>query len=368
MSDRNGMTQWLLGMCALGLSATAFADEDQTMGRRVQELLHAHQAEIFGCVAAQTAAPRGEMLVRVLVGPDQHPAKADVLKDQSSVPTLGPCLTAKLLKWDLTALTAAAGDQVVFPLVFKPEPLAKGQKRNLVPMAAQETQGPNRYLLDDQSLGEAPLATMQIIALKPLESLPAKPSQNAAEEGVLYVLDGSFKVGTETVKAGDAIWLGAGTARPGLLPLDKKPVKVVELRAHGEGKGQAIVHGADAKSYPIPGGGTVKLLLDGTGAHLAVDLVEADANADIPAHKHANNDEELYFVAGQSKTTVGKETLATVAGDALRIPAGQLHAVAVTEKLTALQVYAPAGPEQRFKGGGGGDGDEKPAARTKKKK
>jgi quercetin dioxygenase-like cupin family protein len=371
MTDRYGLKQFVVGLCALGLSSTALAD-DQAMGRRVQELLHAHQSEIFGCVAAQKSAPRGEMLVRVIVGPDQHPGKAEILKDESGVPTLGACITAQITKppaWDLTALGATAGDQVVFPLVFKPEPLAKGQKRNLVPMAAQETQGPNRYLLDDQSLGEAPLATMQIISVKPTESLPAKPAEAAAEEGVLYVLEGSFKLGADIIKPGDAIWLGAGTPRPGMLPLDKKPLRVVEMRAHGEGKGQAVVHAADAKSYPVPGGGTVKLLLDGTGAHLAVDLLEADANQNIPAHKHANNDEELYFVAGQSKVTIGKETLATAAGDALRIPAGQTHSVAVTEKLSALQVYAPGGPEQRFKGSAASDGgDEKPAAKAKKKK
>ena len=365
MINRIGTTQLL---CALGLSTTlalpAFGDEGEAMGRRVQALLHAHQAEIFGCVAAQKTAPGGEMLVRVIVGPDKHPAKAEVLKDESSVPTLAPCLTAKLTTWDLTSLAAAEGDQVVFPLVFKPEPLAKGQKRDLVPMAAQETQGPNRYLLDDQSLGQAPLATMQIISLKPLEGLPAKPAANTTEEGVLYVLEGSVKVGEETLAAGDALWLGAGSERPVLKPLDKKPLKLVELRAHGDAKGQAIVHAADAKSYPLPnGGGTVKLLLDGSPSHVALDLVESDAEAKIPAHKHANSDEELYFVAGQSTVTVGKVELTTAPGDALRIPAGQSHAVAVGgDKLTALQIYAPAGPEQRFKGG-----DEKPAAKKKKK-
>lgn len=361
---RFGTTQLL---CALGLSTTlalpAFADEDEAMGRRVQALLHAHQAEIFGCVAAQKTQPGGEMLVRVIVGPDKHPAKAEVLKDESSVPTLAPCLTAKLTSWDLTSLAAAEGDQVVFPLVFKPEPLAKGHKRNLVPMAAQETQGPNRYLLDDQSLGQAPLATMQIISLKPLEGLPAKPAANTTDEDVLYVLDGSFKVGEETLAVGDALWLGAGSERPVLKPLDKKPLKLLEVRAHGDGKGQAVVHAADAKSYPLPGGGgTAKLLLDGTPAHVAIDLLDADANAKIPAHKHATSDEELYFVAGQSTVTVVKEASATAPGDALRIPANLTHSVAVgPDKLTALQVYAPAGPEQRFKGG------DEPAAKKKKK-
>ena len=48
----------------------------------------------------------------------------------------------------------------------------------------------------------------------------------------------------------------------------------------------------------------------------------------------------------------------------LRIPAGVTHSIAVVDKITALQVYAPGGPEQRFKGGP--DPDAKPS-RSKKK-
>jgi mannose-6-phosphate isomerase-like protein (cupin superfamily) len=37
------------------------------------------------------------------------------------------------------------------------------------------------------------------------------------------------------------------------------------------------------------------------------------------------------------------------AGDAFRIPAGAEHSFTVEDKLTAVQIYAPGGPEQRFK-------------------
>ena len=332
-------------------AATAFAaDDDAAMGKRVQDLLHAHQAEVFGCVAAATAPPKGEMLVRVVVGPDGHPAKAEVLKDETGVPTLGACLQGKMQKWELASLKAAAGDQVVFPLAFKPEPLKKGEKRVLVPMSAQESQGPQRFLIDDESIGEAPLASVAMLTLPGNASAPAKTRKDEGEEMALYVLDGGFKVGTETLKAGDVLWLGAHTDRPAITPADKKPLKLLEIRAHGDGTGQKVIHGADAKSYPIAGGkGPAKLLLDGTGAKLAVDLIEADAGAAIPSHKHAREEEDLFFVSGRSTTTVGKAAFETAPGDAMRIAPNAAHAMKVTEPLKAIQIYAPGGPEQRFK-------------------
>jgi quercetin dioxygenase-like cupin family protein len=341
-----------LAIVVLLASAPAFAAaDDAAMGKRVQDLLHAHQADVFGCVAAASGIVKGEMLVRVMVGENQRPVKADVLKDQTGVPSLGPCLQAKMQKWDLTSLEAHAGDQVVFPLAFKPEaPLAKGEKRMLVPMAAQDTQGPQRFLIDDQSVGEAPLASMSMLSLPANATSPAKSRKDDEEEMVIYVLDGGFKVGADTLKAGDALWLGAHTDRPAIAPADKKPLKILEIRAHGIGSGEKVVHAADVKSYKIAGGkATARLVLDGTGAKLAVDEIEAEPGATIASHKHQAQDEELYFLSGRTTTTIGKQTFETAGGDALRIPSNVTHSMKVTEPLEAIQVYAPGGPEQRFK-------------------
>ncbi|MDB4964664.1 MAG: Cupin 2 conserved barrel domain protein [Myxococcales bacterium] len=346
--------------------APAFAaDDDAAMGKRVQDVLHAHQQDVFGCVQGATSKVAGEMLVRVMLGEDGKVAKADVLKDQSGGGTLGACLVAKIKAWDLTSLKAAAGDQVVFPLVFKPEKLAKGEKRILVPMAVQESQGPQRFLIDEETVGEAPLATIEMLTLAGNQASPPKSRTDSEEEMVLYVLDGGFKLGPETVGAGDVVWLGAHSDRPALNPLDKKPLKLIEIRAHGEGSGQKIVHGADVKSYPIAGAkATARLLLEGTGAKLAVQEIDAEPDATIPTHKHTAQDEELYFVSGRSTTTVGKQTFETAAGDALRIPANVAHSMKMVDQGRVLQVYAPGGPEQRFKGGA----DEKPAKKKKSSK
>jgi quercetin dioxygenase-like cupin family protein len=349
----------------LALSSLAFADEGAVMGKRVLDLLHSHQRDVFGCVQQATKVPDGEMLIQVVIGEDQHAAKAEVLKDQSGGGLLGACVTSKIKAWDLKPLSAAAGDQVVFPLVFKPQPLKAGEKRIVVSMAAQESQGAQRFLIDDQSIGEAPLASMSMLSLSPLQAAPAGQA-HPQEEMAIYVLEGSFKLGADTINAGDTIWLGEDTPRPALTPLNKKSLKILEVRAHGDGKGQKIVRADDAKSYPLAGGGTAKLLLDGTGAKLALDFLDAAAGAGIPTHKHATQDEELFVLDGTGEMTVGKQKLEVAPGDAVRIAANATHAVKVVEPLKAIQIYAPAGPEQRFKGGG--DDEDKASGGGKKKR
>ena len=76
------------------LLGVAFAEPDDAIGRRLQELLHAHQADVFGCVAAQTKEVEGELLVRLFIGEDGKSARVDILKDQTSHPPLGKCIAA----------------------------------------------------------------------------------------------------------------------------------------------------------------------------------------------------------------------------------------------------------------------------------
>ena len=350
MSGGGRMTGIALAVVLGAVPAFAAEGDDAAMGRRVQDLLHAHQADVFGCVAQANGSVKGEMLLRVVVGANQRPVKADVLKDQTGLPALGPCLQSKMQKWDLGSLQAAAGDQVVFPLVFKPEELRKGDKRVLVPMSAQETQGPQRFVIDDGTIGEAPLASVSMLTVPPKSMSPGKSRKDDDEEVALYVLDGGFKVGAAALAAGDVLWLGAHSDRPAITPTGPKPLTLLEIRAHGAGTGQKVIHAADLKSYKIAGGkATARLLLDGTSAKLAVDEIDAEAGAAISSHKHQAQDEELYFLAGRTTTTVGKHAYETAPGDALRIAANTAHSMKVTEALRAIQIYAPGGPEQRFK-------------------
>ena len=111
-----------------------------------------------------------------------------------------------------------------------------------------------------------------------------------------------------------------------------------------------IIHANEARTYPLPGGkGTVDLFLDGVAVKVALEKIDARPGAEIPIHTHDGSDELLYILQGRGEMTVGEKTLVVSAGDAIHIPQYTPHGLKVSEHVIAVQVYAPRGPEQRFK-------------------
>jgi quercetin dioxygenase-like cupin family protein len=283
------------------VSALISLGADEDMGRRVQELLRAHQADVFGC--APKATVESEILVRVMVGEDKKAARADVLK--GGPPSLGQCVAEKIRTWDLSPLGAAPGDQIVFPLAFKPDDpkarveLADGAARDCADPMEQALVGLGRATVNGEKLGE-----------------------------------------------GDVVWLPArATCR-----VDGRVLRV-RARPTATATATATARAAEVKPLSIAGGkGSVKLMLDGKGASFAVDLMSVEAGAKVPPHVHDGSDEIIFVLQGRGTTTVGGAPLESRAGELLRIPAGVQHSLVVSEKMSVVQIYAPGGPEQRFKG------------------
>ena len=90
-----------------------------------------------------------------------------------------------------------------------------------------------------------------------------------------------------------------------------------------------------------------------TAAYLGV--LEAEPGADIARHVHPTSAEILYVVSGGGTLTVGAEPLPFGPDTAIHVPENQPHAAAFTgpDKTIMIQLYAPAGPEQRFVGAPG---------------
>jgi mannose-6-phosphate isomerase-like protein (cupin superfamily) len=59
----------------------------------------------------------------------------------------------------------------------------------------------------------------------------------------------------------------------------------------------------------------------------------------------------LFVLAGAGEVTIGSEKIPFEADEALHIPENQPHAVKFTgpDKTVMVQIYAPAGPEERFR-------------------
>jgi quercetin dioxygenase-like cupin family protein len=119
-----------------------------------------------------------------------------------------------------------------------------------------------------------------------------------------------------------------------------------------------LVQAANTPTLPILNGkGSVKILLEPkvTGSDaFALNLIEFAPGAEVARHTHPGSTELLFVTAGRGTMTIGSEAHPFVADDVLHVPPDQPHAskLAPGEKTTAIQIYAPAGPEQRFRAGG----------------
>jgi quercetin dioxygenase-like cupin family protein len=111
-----------------------------------------------------------------------------------------------------------------------------------------------------------------------------------------------------------------------------------------------------AKVDPISianGKARVRKLLtpENTGRQVAyLGLLEAEPGAEIPRHMHPSSAEIMYVVSGAGMLTVGAEPLPFGPDTAIHIPENQPHLANFTgpDKTIMIQLYAPAGPEQRF--------------------
>lgn len=115
-----------------------------------------------------------------------------------------------------------------------------------------------------------------------------------------------------------------------------------------------VVKAAQAPAYRIADGNGLAVLLHNatTGStDVSVGLLELEPGAAVPEHKH-DGAEHLVVLSGEAQLVLEKKTLTVGEGDAVFIPKGAAHSARVAADakapFKAVQVYAPAGAEQRF--------------------
>ncbi|MDB4957690.1 MAG: Cupin 2 conserved barrel domain protein, partial [Myxococcales bacterium] len=82
---------------------------------------------------------------------------------------------------------------------------------------------------------------------------------------------------------------------------------------------------------------------------LAASILELPAARQVPEHVHAKETEMLYILAGSGTMTIAGTEVAVTASSVVQIPPNTKHAFVTKDDVRALQIYTPAGPEQRFK-------------------
>lgn len=129
-----------------------------------------------------------------------------------------------------------------------------------------------------------------------------------------------------------------GSARAGALPTPSAPPGKKAVR---------ILPASGAKSY-----GPATIYLEPPvvkGAPFSASVLTLPAGARVPEHVHAQETEMLYILEGSGTMTVAGQDVAVTPTSVIQIPPNTKHAFAATAAVRAVQVYTPAGPEQRFK-------------------
>jgi putative monooxygenase len=121
----------------------------------------------------------------------------------------------------------------------------------------------------------------------------------------------------------------------------------------GQAMGVSVVTVDDTLVF-LNAGGKLRVQIfhdsESGAANGAFGLLDADADLSVPEHVHEESVEVLYIVSGDGTLILGEERTPVAPGDILYIPMNTNHGYeAGTQTLRAFQVYAPPGPEQRFR-------------------
>ncbi len=401
-----GLCRTLLGAASLAVIVSSSAraqagvqPEENRIAGILQSALVAHGGEVNRCferALADTLDVSGKIELAVDVGAAGKITKAEPALDEVKSPVLLACLEASALTWSLVGIDP--GSTVVVPLAFEgqaaqftikvadapehgpPAPKHRGGGSAAAPPFSVK-------LLVDQATMHAQKASLVQLTVAPANRIALHRHPGAE---LLYVLRGHARVlgaagvAAEKLDEGMAIYIppsmphaieNMGRQAPAVLLevfVPPGPEKVYRDPRDPEGRAAfEVIHDPKVASPPgakfvlsapvaadaVPlfaGKGKATPLLDvaHTG-NRAVYLgkLEADPGVEVPRHSHPGAEEIIFVMAGTGELTVGSEKFPFGPSEALYIPAGQPHAVKFTgtEKTEMVQIYAPAGPEDRYK-------------------
>jgi quercetin dioxygenase-like cupin family protein len=399
--------------------------EEQRISRILQDTLVAHGAEVHRCfekALADSMEVGGKIDLAVDVGEGGKVTKAGPARDEAGSPVLLACLETSAATWSFSGIDP--GSTVIVPLAFDqqaaqftikaadaPEhgPGAPGAKGKPGKKPAVSPSAPPPFsvkLLVDEKTMRARQASLSLLTVAPASRI-AMHKHPVAE--ILYVLKGHARIlsqpGTppERLDEGMAMFIPIGAPHVIENMGRQSPVEILDyfvpmgpervFRDPNDPVGRnafEVIHGngdpggpasgmaaaikwtvvTAAKVDPITianGKARVRKLLtpENTGHTTAyLGLLEADPGCEIPRHLHPQSEEIMYAVSGGGVLTVGAESFPFGPDTAIYVPENSPHMAAFNtpDKTIMIQLYAPAGPEQRFIGPSAKPEPPKPAA------
>jgi quercetin dioxygenase-like cupin family protein len=367
----------------------------------------------FEKALADTMEVGGKIDLAVDVGEGGKVTKAGPARDEAGSPVLLACLETSAATWSFAGIDP--GSTVIVPLAFDQQaaqftikaadapdhgpgaPKAAGQRgSSKKPAVSPSAPAPfSVKLLVDEKTMRARQASLSLLTVAPASRI-AMHKHPVTE--ILYVLKGHARIlsqpGTppERLDEGMAMLIPIGAPHVIENMGRQSPVEILDyfvpmgpervFRDPNDPVGRngfEVIHGNGDPGGPTSGVATAikwtvvtaskvdpiaidngkarvrKLLTpENTGRTAAyLGVLEADPGFNLARHVHAQSAEILYVVSGGGVLTVGAEDFPFGPDTAVHVPENAPHLVAFNtpDKTIMIQLFAPAGPEQRYIGG-----------------
>jgi quercetin dioxygenase-like cupin family protein len=319
----------------------------------------------WAAAAAERLDVEGELTATIEIEPAS--ARVSLARDTTRSPALAGCVTKLLASYRWAP--PLHGEAIQLPFRFRAPAGQNVIDRRLVPWAGQ---GKARVavLLDEQNSGNAAASMLELA----IAAGGATGLRTAERPELWYFLhpvtvEVAGKASRREVAAGDMMYVPAGAARNVIAGAADAHAVIVMAPGGREGAARAgalptpelpvartapgPVHlpASAARRYPRPAG-AVTLFAEPQAIRArthAATVIELPKGAAIPEHVHAGETELLYVLAGAGTLTVRGVPLAVGPTSVVQIPPNTPHAFVAAEDVRAVQIYTPAGPEQRFK-------------------
>ncbi len=333
----------------------------------IQLAMNSLDEAVQGCWALSAAAERFDIAgsLRVLIDIAPQRSKATIVEDTVRNPRLAACVVTVLEGYGWAPPLYGQSIQLPFKLSAPPD----GQNvidRNLVPWNGQGKVSV-AVLLDDANTGNDALSLVELAVQS-----GGTTGMRVAERPEVWYFLGPATIGAvgadgkRTVGAGDMAFVAAGGARELIATAGDVHAVIAFVPGGKEGSARAgalptrelgsvraapssavLLPAAKAKTY-----GPATIYIE--PATLAKTPVSAEiltlpAGAKLEEHVHATETEVLYLLEGHGTLTVKGTSLAVTPTSVVQVPPNTKHAFEAASAVRALQLYTPAGPEQRFK-------------------
>jgi len=348
------------GSAAGSASPAAVASQEEQLAA-IQKAMNELDEATQGCWAASAVERfdiEGELTAQIEIVTGS--AKVALVRDTTRAPKLAACVASVLASYPWAP--PLRGQTIQLPFKFRAPDGQNVIDRALVPWNGQAKVS-MAVLLDEHNSGNGAASMLEVAIANGGTTTLRSPDR--AE--LWYFLGPATVVGMGAarpveVSAGDMMYMpksGArevkatvgdvhavlvmvpggpeGSARAGALPTP--PVGSIRSALVGP----TVLPAAKAKSY-----GPSTIYLEGA-APMSASVLAMPAGANVAEHVHATETELLYILEGSGTMTVKGIKQAVTATSVVQIPANTKHAFSATSAVRALQIYTPAGPEQRFK-------------------